>query len=321
MLRNALDLSFLGAEGKGALRRERLQHLAPRAALRQSGGVEEPIDTDPPIERVSDRWSDISDPQLAADAAERLARRAAAPSEVEARRRALDLLDPRPGEIVVEVGAGSGIVSLEVAARVAPGGRVFAVDPSGPLLAHARAAATAAGVGHLIDCRVADGRQLPFGQAAFDAALSHWVLLHVDEPIGLLAEMKRVTRRGGRVMCVEMDWETLIVHPAPVAVTRRILHHAQSRQVDAWSGRRLAPLFRECGFRDIIVEPIVDIDEGTGDRTWLDYLTEHAEIAVAAKVITEQEGRTWSARLEEAFASGRFFFAVTQFAVMGRVPE
>jgi hypothetical protein len=122
-------------------------------------------------------------------------------------------------------------------------------------------------------------------------------------------------------MCVEIDYETITVHPGPVAITRRILQHSQSRQVDAWSGRRLSPLFREAGFRDIVVEPIVGIDEGRGDRVWLDYLVERAGIAVGDRVITEQEARHWSERLIDAFAAGRFFFSVTQFAVMGRVPE
>ena len=279
------------------------------------------MDSEPTNKPTGDRWSDISDPKTAAEAARRLALRASAASEIEARRRALDLLDPRPGEIVIDVGAGSGIVSLELAARVAPGGRVFAVDRSETLLAHARAAARAAGVGHAVDCRVADGRALPFGQAAFDAACAHWVLAHVDEPGAVIAEMKRVTRRGGRVMCVEVDWETTIVHPAPVALTRRVLHHAQTRQVDAWCGRRLSPLFRQADLRDIVVEPIVDIDEGKGDRAWLEFLLERAANAVADRMITEQEARHWTERLEGAFAAGRFFFAVTQFAVIGRVPE
>ncbi len=279
------------------------------------------MNTDPTNKPARDRWSDMSDPTLAADAARRLAARASAPSEIEARRRALDLLDPRPGEIVIDVGAGSGVLSLELAARVVPGGRVFAVDPSEPLLAHARAAARAAGFGATIDCRVADGRKLPFGPAGFDAAAAHWVLLHVDEPGAVIAEMKRVTRRGGRVMCVELDWETMIVHPAPTALTRRILHHAQSRQVDAWIGRRLSPLFREAGLRDIAVEPIVDIDEGRGNRVWLDFLLERAAHALADKMITRQDARNWTASLEEAIAEGSFFFAVTQFAVLGRVPD
>ncbi len=278
------------------------------------------MDEDRTKQRAGDRWSDMSDADVAADAARRLALRASAPSEVAARRRALDLLRPRPGEVIVDVGAGSGVMTLDIAARVAPGGRVFAVDPSAPLLAHARAAAHAAGFGHMVDCRVADGCDLPFGRAAFDAACAHWVLLHVDEPGAMVAEMRRVTRRGGRVLCVEMDFETMTVHPAPVALARRILHHSQSRQVDAWSGRRLSPLFRATGLRDIVVEPIVNVDDGTGDRIWLDYLIERAAIARADGVIDAAEEDAWSAGLEAAFAASRFFFSVTQFAVMGRVP-
>jgi ubiquinone/menaquinone biosynthesis C-methylase UbiE len=272
-------------------------------------------------EQRTDRWSDMSDPATAADAARRLAARAAARSEIEARRRALDLLDPRPGEILIDVGAGSGLLSVELAHRVAPGGRVFAVDPSAPLLDHARRAAAAAGVGHMVDIRVASGDRLPFGPAAFDAAFCHWVLLHVPDPLAVIREMKRVTRRRGRVMCVEVDWETAIVHPGGGSVTRRILLHAQTRQLDGWIGRRLSPLFREAGFTSVRVEPIVDVDEGGGDRGWLDYLIERAAIALEAKVISPSESAAWTGALEEAFAAGRFFFAVTQFALLGRVPD
>ncbi len=307
-------------QGKGTL--AAVGHASRAAPLcGRVAGMGKGTDSDPPSQRGGERWTDMAEVEVAADAARWLARQASAPSEIEARRRALDLIDPRPGEIIIDVGAGSGIFTLEIAARVAPGGRVFAVDASGAMLAHARAAAGAAGFGAMIDCRVADGRKLPFGPAAFDAAVTHWVLVHVDQPGVVIDEMRRVTRRGGRVMCVEMDFETMVVHPAPVGLTRRILHHSQSRQVDAWSGRRLSPLFREAGLSDVTVEPIVDVDEGKGNRVWLDYLIERAGIAWSGALITAEEAEAWTAGLEEAFAAGRFFFSVTQFAVIGRVAE
>jgi ubiquinone/menaquinone biosynthesis C-methylase UbiE len=253
-------------------------------------------------------------------AAAKLARLGNSPPEAKARERYLALLAPKPGEIIIDVGAGAGVVTAEIAKRVSPGGRVFAIDPSAGLLDVARATTREAEIGHLVDCRVADGRDLPFGLSAFDAAFCRWVLMHVDGPEKMIAEMRRVTRRGGRVVAVEFDWETVMVHPGDRVVTRRILNHAADRQIDPWIGRRLPSLFSGQGFADVTVETIVTTDEGGGDRTWLEYLFERAALAVSAGVVTREEAVTWMASIDQGFNSGNFLFGSTQFIVLGRVP-
>jgi arsenite methyltransferase len=267
-----------------------------------------------------DHWSEIRGAQRIAEAAEKLARLANSALEVRARERYLGMLAPRPGEIVVDVGAGSGVITAEIARRVAPGGRVFAVDPSAGLLEAARAHTREAGIGHLVDCRVADGRDLPFGLSAFDAAFCHWVLLHVDGADRAIAEMRRVTRRGGRVLAVEFDWDTVMVHPGERAVTRRILNHSADRSIDPWIGRRLPSLFAGQGFAEVVVETIVSIDEGAEDRAWLEYLFERAALAVSAGVVSREDAVKWMAGLEQGFRDRNFLFGVTQFAVLGKVP-
>lgn len=269
--------------------------------------------------RGGDRWGQVTDDR-AAQAAEKLTRLARSGAETAARVRYLDLLAPKSGEIIIDVGAGSGVITAEIAQRVGPGGRVFAVDLSAPLLDAARETAREAGVSHLIDGRVADGRDLPFGLSAFDAAFCHWVLLHVENPEKIVAEMRRVTRPGGRVVVVEADWETAMVWPADRIMTRRILNHAADRNYEPWIGRRLQGLFAGQGFSDITVEPIVAIDRGGEDRAWLEYLFERAALAVAAGVVQRDEAIAWMAKLDRGFKDGDFFFAVTQFAVLGRVP-
>jgi ubiquinone/menaquinone biosynthesis C-methylase UbiE len=240
-------------------------------------------------------------------------------AELAARRRYLDLLAPRPGEKIVDVGAGTGLITLDIAERTKPGGRVIAVDPSAALLDHARGAAKAMGLSDVFEAEVGDGRALPFADMSFDAAFCHWVLLHVDPGAAVVRELKRVTRPGGRVMCVEMDWETAIVHPGARAVTRRILNFSNDRHVEGWSGRRLTSLFKECGFVDVAVEAIVDIDQ-SGDEVWLDFINERAQNALKGTVVSEAEARAWAGAIEAAAVSHRYFFAVTQFAVLGRVP-
>ena len=268
----------------------------------------------------TDGWSRVEGPERIAEAAAKLELLGSSAAEIRVRNRILELMALRTGEIVVDVGVGSGVVTAEIARRVAPGGRVFAVDPSAGLLDRARAFTREAGIGHLVDCRVADGRALPFGPAAFDAAICHWVLLHVDHPGAVIAEMKRVTRRGGRVLSVEMDWETAMVHPGATPTTRRILNHAADRNLDPWIGRRLPGLYAASGLADIVIEPILLIDQGRDDRVWLEYLVERAAIALDAAVVSRDEFAAWTGALEAAFASGTFFFAVVQFAVLGRVP-
>ena len=267
----------------------------------------------------TDSWTAVDTPERVATAVRKLERFGRTEAERAARRRYLDLLAPRPGETVVDVGAGTGLITLDIAARLRPGGKVVAVDPSAALLDHACGAAEAAGLGDVFESKVGDGRALPFADRSVDAAFCHWVLLHVDPAATVLQELKRVTRPGGRVMCVEMDWETAIVHPGERALTRRILNFSNDRHVDGWTGRRLTSLFKECGLVDVTIEAIVDVDQ-SGDAAWLEFIGERAQNAVEGGVISDTEARVWTGAIKAAAAGDRYFFAVTQFAVLGRVP-
>ena len=266
-----------------------------------------------------DAWSAIRAPEDVERAVDRLAAFGSAPSEISARERFLKRFDLHPGARVLDVGAGIGTVTFDIAARVAPNGAVVALDPSAELLARLSEAARARGVESIVDVRVADAREMPFTDDAFDSALCHWVLLHVDCPEQVVAEMVRVVRAGGTVMCVEVDWDTAIVHPGDRAITRRILHASCDRHIDGTSGRRLVPWLRAAGLGDVECLPIVDVDDGSDGPTWRAYLRERASLAVARSAVTEEEARTWWDAVDAAYRAGSAFFSVTQFAVWGRV--
>src|SRR4051794_2444436 len=129
-----------------------------------------------------DGWSAVHAPEEVARAVDRLAAFASAPSEIAARERFIERLELHSGARVLDVGAGSGSLTLDLAARVAPDGKVVAIDPSAELLAHLIEAARVREVASLVEARAADAREMPFEDDAFDRALCHWVLLHVDRP-------------------------------------------------------------------------------------------------------------------------------------------
>ncbi len=90
---------------------------------------------------------------------------------------------------VLDVGCGVGQV---VSRLKASGFRAIGVDVSEPNIRRARAAG--------LDCRLYDGRRLPFPDRHFASAGALNVLEHVEEPEAFIAELVRVVEVGGRVV-------------------------------------------------------------------------------------------------------------------------
>src|SRR5687768_3670966 len=91
-------------------------------------------------------WRDTSglDEAKAREQAARLEHRARADDEAAARHEYLDLLGLAPGERILDVGCGSGVVTRAIAQRVVPGGTVVGADSSAAFLSVAREHADAA---------------------------------------------------------------------------------------------------------------------------------------------------------------------------------
>jgi ubiquinone/menaquinone biosynthesis C-methylase UbiE len=111
----------------------------------------------------------------------------------------LEMAALAPGEEVVEVACGSGLVTLEIAASVGPAGRVVGTDLSEGMLEQARGAAEAAGLGNVTFRRL-DAEALDLPDGGFDAALCALGLMYVPDPAAGVREMGRVLRPGGRAV-------------------------------------------------------------------------------------------------------------------------
>src|SRR5215469_15876329 len=110
----------------------------------------------------------------------------------------LDALAIMPGESVLEVGCGSGVIMRELARRTAGANRLIGRDVNTYLLREARALARRAGLLDHIDFGEGSGEALPLPDAAVDVALSSTVFEEGDAD-RMLAEIERVTRPGGRI--------------------------------------------------------------------------------------------------------------------------
>jgi demethylmenaquinone methyltransferase/2-methoxy-6-polyprenyl-1,4-benzoquinol methylase len=103
-----------------------------------------------------------------------------------------------PGHRVLDVGAGTGIVSALAQKIVGPGGQVVALDPSHGMLEQARKS----GVIHTVQGL---GERLPFEDAQFDLVTMGYALRHVADLGETFAEYFRVLKPGGKVLLLEIS--------------------------------------------------------------------------------------------------------------------
>jgi ubiquinone/menaquinone biosynthesis C-methylase UbiE len=107
--------------------------------------------------------------------------------------RVIELAGVGPGQAVLDVACGTGIVARTVADRLRGQGRVVGLDLNEAMLAVARR------VRPEIEWRQGDAARLPFPDAAFDVALCQMAFMFFPDRLQVLREMARVVTAGGTV--------------------------------------------------------------------------------------------------------------------------
>ena len=128
----------------------------------------------------------------------------------------------RPGERVLDLGSGAGMDSLVAAQMVGPGGRVTGIDMTPEMVAKARGAAAALGVGH-VEFMVGEAERLPFADASFDVVISNGVIDLIPDKDAVFGELHRVLEPGGRLQIADVTIQN------PVSAEGR-------RNIDLWTG-------------------------------------------------------------------------------------
>ncbi|MGI3784373.1 MAG: class I SAM-dependent methyltransferase, partial [Janthinobacterium lividum] len=184
----------------------------------------------------------------------------------------------RPTDVLLDVGAGPGTITADLAGRVA---QVVGLDPAPAAVDAADALVAARGLTN-VRFELGDVYALEAADDTYDVVHAHQVLQHLGDPVAALREMRRVCRPGGLVAFRDADYATMTWFPETPALTRWLaLYEAIARRNggEPDAGRRLKSWALEAGFTDVTATGSVwcyaspeDLAWWTG--TWAERLTE-----------------------------------------------
>jgi SAM-dependent methyltransferase len=233
----------------------------------------------------------------------------------------LDAAQLRAGELVLDVGCGTGATTVEAAARVAPRGTAVGIDFSRPLLAVARQRIEHAGHDK-VDFIEADAQVYPFEEDAFDVIVSRFGTMFFEDPGAAFLNLARTVRPGGRMAIV--CWQDVLLSEWTAVIGGAAATHlgfpdfgppgAPGPYAFA-DGDRLKRIVESGGFHNVILEGVTrpmlmgrDVDDVVGFFTSLELVAEwfasNPQDKVEAAIAAVREALASYSRPEGVIMSG-----------------
>ncbi|MBV9607045.1 MAG: class I SAM-dependent methyltransferase [Solirubrobacterales bacterium] len=150
------------------------------------------------------------------------------------RRALVDAIDPRPGQRILDVATGTGMVAFALARR---GATVVGLDQSEDMLSGARQRLAPGNENPSFI--IGEAEHLPFADGEFDALSFTYLLRYVDDPAATMRELARVVKPGGRIGMVEFG--------VPSSPPLRVAWRIHTRAGLPLLGRAVSPAWVEVG--------------------------------------------------------------------------
>jgi SAM-dependent methyltransferase len=215
----------------------------------------------------------------------------------------LGMAGVKRGARVLDVAAGAGDQTLDIAERVGPEGLVHATDLSPIILEFAKINAMRAGYRN-VETQVADGERLEVEAASFDAAVCRLGLMLFPDPLQGLRQMYRALKPGGGICTVVFSSPE--ANPCIAILMSTALQHAGLPPLDPYQAGALLSLgkaglidelFKIAGFREVATTKIKASFKVPRTRDYLDF------IETSASPIQQILGKLDDARRNAAWAA------------------
>ena len=164
----------------------------------------------------------------------------------------MSFLNIQQGQSILDVGCGTGDDVLSLAELVGKTGCVVGVDSSENMIEEAKKRSKLRGGNKIsIELHVGNAHHLDFADNTFDCSRAERLLMHVDDPSKVIAEMAKVTKPGGHIVIFDLDWGGVIINHNDRTLTRKVIHLMCDSIRNGWIGRQLPSLFKQAGLKSV----------------------------------------------------------------------
>ena len=222
---------------------------------------------------------------------------------------------------ILALGCGTGVEARALARLAQADTAIVGVDHSPALIDTAQRLTADEGLSDNITYQVGDAHHAPYGDGEFDIVTLHTLISHVDDPLQVLREARRLVRPGGTVAVFDGDYASLTFAYPDHALAKTIEEKLiQLIVANPRIMRELPRLLRETGLELIEADGTLYANIGTG-RFWVGAAESYGALLVHAGLLPQELVDDWRAFQARSAADNTFFGASNYYTYLMRRPD